>query len=144
MASFRVRTPAEYLRLLWRRRYFILVPFVITGAALCWAVQGLPNVYESTTMIIVYPPRVSSNYVQPVSQVDVNSRLSTIQKQVTSRTELQRIISRFGLYKEMIERSAPIEQVIDEMQRHIFVRPQSTSSGTSAFTISFQGAEPRT
>lgn len=144
MASFRVRTPAEYLKLLWRRRYFILVPFVITGAALCWAVQGLPNIYESTTMIIVVPPRVSSNYVQLVNQVDVNSRLSTIQKQVTSRTELQRIISRFGLYKEIIEGATPIELVIDEMQRHIFVRPQSTPTGTNAFTISFRGPDQRT
>jgi polysaccharide chain length determinant protein (PEP-CTERM system associated) len=144
MASFRVRTPAEYVKLLWRRRYFILAPFAVTSAALCWAITGLPNVYESTTMIIVYPPRVSANYVQPVSQVDVNSRLSTIQKQVTSRTELQRIINRFGLYKEMIERNTPIEQVIDEMQRHIFVRPQSTPMGTYAFSISFQGADPRT
>ncbi len=143
MASFRVRTPAEYLKLIWRRRYFILAPFVSASAALCWAVQSLPNIYESTTMIIVVPPRVSSNYVQPVNQVDVNSRLSTIQKQVTSRTELQRIISRFGLYKEMIERDTPIELVIDEMQRHIFVRPQNTPTGTNAFTISFQGPDPR-
>jgi polysaccharide chain length determinant protein (PEP-CTERM system associated) len=141
MASFRVRTPAEYMKLLWRRRYFILAPFVITSAALCWAIQGLPNIFESRTMIIVFPPRVSPNYVQPVSQVDVGSRLSTIQKQVTSRTELQRIINRFGLYKEMVERNAPIEQVIDEMQRHIFV---STSAGTSTFTISYQGPDPRT
>src|SRR5262249_11318582 len=144
MASFRVRTPAEYLRLLWRRRYFILTPFVIAGAALCWAVHGLPNIYESTAMIIVVPPRVSSNYVQPVNQVDVDSRLSAIQKQVTSRTELQRIINRFGLYKEMIEGAAPVELVIDEMRRHIFVRSQRAPTGTNAFTISFQDAEPRT
>jgi polysaccharide chain length determinant protein (PEP-CTERM system associated) len=144
MASFRVRTPAEYLSLLWRRRYFILVPFIIVSAALGWAVAGLPNVYESSTMIIVVPPRVSSNYVQPVNHVDVNSRLSTIQKQVTSRTELQRIINRFGLYQDMIERNTPVELVIDEMQRHIFVRPQSTPTGTNAFMIAFRGADPRT
>ncbi len=144
MASFRVRTPAEYLKLLWRRRYFILAPAVIAGAALCWAVSSLPDVYESTTLIIVVPPKVSPSYVQPVNQLDVNSRLSTIHKQVTSRTELQRIISRFGLYREMIERNTPIELVIDEMQRHIFVRPQGTSTGTNAFTTSFQGTDPRT
>lgn len=97
MASFRVRTPAEYLKFLWRRRYFILTPFVISGTALCWAVHGLPNIYESTTMIIVVPPRVSSNYFQPVKQVDVNSRLSAIQKQDTSGAGLRRIINRFGL-----------------------------------------------
>src|SRR5215510_15201494 len=124
MASFRVRTRAEYLRLLWRRRYFILTPFVIAGASLCWAVHGRPNIYESTSMIIVVPPRVSSNYVQPVNQVDVDSRLSAIQKQVTSRTELQRIINRFGLYKELTQRNTAIELVIEEMGRHIAVRPQ--------------------
>ncbi len=144
MASFRVRTPAEYLKLLWRRRYFILVPFVIAGASLFLAVNGLPNAYESSTMIIVVPPRVSSNYVQPVNHVDVNSRLSTIQKQVTSRTELQRIISRFGLYKEMIERDTPVELVIEEMQKRIFVRAESTSTGTNAFRIAFRGPDPRT
>jgi polysaccharide chain length determinant protein (PEP-CTERM system associated) len=143
MPSFRVRTPAEYLRLVWGRRYFILAPFIIVSAALCWAVYTLPNVYESSTLIIVVPPRVSSNYVQPVNQLDVNSRLSTIQKQVTSRTELQRIISRFGLYQAMIERDTPIELVIEEMQRHIFVRPQGTPTGANAFTIAFQGADPR-
>ena len=144
MASYRVRTPAEYLRLLWQRRYFILVPFLIVSGALLFAVKNLPNVYESSTLIIVVPPKVSSNYVQPVNQVDVNSRLSTIQKQVTSRTELQRIINRFGLYKELTERNTAIELVIEEMSRHISVRPQSTSTGTNAFTIAFQGPDPRT
>ncbi len=144
MASFRVRTPAEYLQLLWRRRYYILVPFLIVSAALGWSVKNMPNIYESSTLIIVVPPKVSSNYVQPVNQVDVNSRLSTIQKQVTSRTELQRIINRFGLYREMTARNTPIELVIDEMLRHIAVRPQSTATGTNAFTIAFQGEDPRT
>ena len=144
MVSFRMRTPAEYVRLLWQRRYFILVPFLIVSAALIAGIKNLPNVYESSTLIIVVPPRVSPAYVQPVNQVDVNSRLSTIHKQVTSRTELQRIINRFGLYKEMIERNLPIEVVIEEMSRHIAVRPQSSSTGTNAFTIAFRGPDPRT
>ena len=144
MASFRVRTPAEYLRLIWRRRYFVLVPLIIISSALCYAIRKLPNVYESTTVIIVDPPKVSPNYVQPVNQIDLNSRLSTIQKQVTSRTELQRIINRYGLYQELTSRNVPLEVVIDEMLRHIYVRPFSASSGVYAFSISFRGSDPRT
>ncbi len=117
MAALRIRTPAEYLQLLWVRRYYVLVPFIIVTAALGYAVRKLPDIYESTTVIIVDPPKVSSAYVQPVNQIDLNSRLSTIQKQVTSRTELQRIIGRFGLYQEMARRNAPIELVIEEMLR---------------------------
>ncbi|HMV47915.1 MAG TPA: hypothetical protein PLD20_07385 [Blastocatellia bacterium] len=144
MASFRIRTPAEYLQLLWRRRYFVLVPAVIVACALGYAISKLPNVYESKTSIIVDPPKVSSNYVQPVNQIDLNSRLNSIQKQVTSRTELQRLINRYNLYPEMIARGTPIELVIDEMNRFIYVQPYSAPSGIYAFQISYRGPDPRT
>jgi uncharacterized protein involved in exopolysaccharide biosynthesis len=58
MASFRIRTPAEYLKLLWRRRYFVLIPCLIVTSALGYAVSKLPNVYESKTSIIVDAPKV--------------------------------------------------------------------------------------
>jgi len=144
MASFRIRTPAEYARLLWNRRFYVLVPAVIVGAALALAVRNLPNVYESKTVIIVDPPKVSTNYVQPVNQIDLNSRLSTIQKQVTSRTEMQRLISRYGLYSEMAAKNTPLELIVDEMLRHITVRPFSASSGIYAFSISYVGPDPMT
>ncbi|MCI0661381.1 MAG: hypothetical protein L0220_09935, partial [Acidobacteria bacterium] len=144
MASFRVRTPVEYLRLLWRRRSFVLVPFIIVSAALCYAISKLPNIYESRTSIIVDPPKVSTNYVQPVNQIDINSRLQSIQKQVLSRTELQRIINRFSLYKAIMDRGTPIELVIDEMTKHIAITPYSANSGVYAFQIAYRGADPRT
>lgn len=144
MASFRIRTPAEYAKLLWHRRYYVLVPAIIVALALGIAVRKLPNVYESKTVIIVDPPKVSTNYVQPVNQIDLNSRLSTIQKQVTSRTELQRIITRFGLYPEMSAKNAPVELIVDEMLRHITVRPFSASSGIYAFSIAYIGPDPMT
>jgi polysaccharide chain length determinant protein (PEP-CTERM system associated) len=144
MATFRVRTPAEYLRLLWQRRYVVAVPFLIVSVALCYAIYKLPNVYESRTSVIVDPPKVSTNYVQPVNHIDINSRLQAIQKQVLSRTELQRIINRFGLYKEMTDRGLPIELVIDEMSKHIAITPFSASSGVYAFQIAYRGSEPRT
>jgi polysaccharide biosynthesis transport protein len=144
MATFRMRTPAEYSKLLWRRRYWVLVPLIIVSSALCYAISKLPNVYESTTVIIVDPPKVSPSYVPPVNQIDLNSRLSTIQKQVTSRTELQRIITRHGLYRDLTSRGFPIELVIDEMHKDISVRPFHAVSGIYAFSISYRGADPRT
>jgi polysaccharide chain length determinant protein (PEP-CTERM system associated) len=142
MASFRVRTPAEYLLMLWRRRYYILVPFLIVSGALCYAVKKLPDVYESTSLIIVDPPKVSTNYMQPVNTLDVNARLSTIQKLVTSRSELQRLIERFDLYPEQRKQNAPIEGIVERMIRQIDVKTQSASQGVYAFTISFRHAKP--
>jgi polysaccharide chain length determinant protein (PEP-CTERM system associated) len=117
---------------------------VIVSTALGYSISKLPNFYESRTSVIVDPPKVSSSYVQPVNQIDINSRLQSIQKQVLSRTELQRIINRFGLYKDMTDRGAPIELVIDEMVRHVAVTPYSASSGVYAFQLAYRGGDPRT
>src|SRR6185436_230184 len=64
--------------------------------------------------------------------------------QVTSRTELQRLINRYGLYPEMIKNNTPIELVIDEMNRYIYVQPYNAPSGIYGFQISFRGPDPRT
>jgi polysaccharide chain length determinant protein (PEP-CTERM system associated) len=142
MASFRLRTPAEYLQLLWEKRYFVLVPFVIVGAAMSYAIYKLPNVYESKSQIIVDPPKVSSNYVQPVSSLDVNTRLATIRKLVTSRTELERLIERFDLYPEMRKRNAATEEIVNEMLKHIDVKQNAVSQTINYFSVHFVHADP--
>ena len=142
MASFRLRTPIEYFELLWRKRYFLLVPFVIVGASLSYAIYKLPNMYESQSMIIVDPPKVSSSYVQPVNSVDVNSRLTMIRKVVTSRTELQRLIERFDLYPQITSRKAPMEETVTEMLKHITVNQTAASQTINNFTVHFRHPDP--
>ena len=110
MASFRVRHPSEYLSMLWRRRYFVLVPFLLVSATLGYGIFKLPNVYESTSMIIVDPPKVA-NDVAPMSvNVDISARLSTIRQTVTSRSSLQTLIDRYDLYKTLRSQKAPTER----------------------------------
>ncbi|NOT63012.1 MAG: hypothetical protein HOP19_22620 [Acidobacteria bacterium] len=142
MANFRLRTPIEYLELLWRKRYYLLVPFIIVAAASAYAVYKLPNMYESQSMIIVDPPKVSSNYVQPVNSIDVNSRLTMIRKLVTSRTELQRLFERFDLYPQMRERSAPMEETVNEMLKHIDVKQTAASQTINNFTVHYRHPDP--
>lgn len=142
MASFRIRTPAEYLFMLWRRRYYILVPLLIVSGALSYAIYKLPNVYESSSFIIVDPPKVSSTYVQPVNQLDATARLSALQKLVTSRTELQRLIERFKLYPEQLSQNVPVETLVERMVKQIDLKTQSAAAGVYAFTVSFRHADP--
>ena len=144
MTSFRVRTPVEYLMILWRRRYFLLAPFIIVTATLGYIIYTLPNVYESSTLIIVDPPKISPTYVQPVNQIDITSRLGTIRQQVTSRTGLQEIIDKYDLYQDLRRASTPAEVVVDEMRKHIDVSIRNGSSGANAFTVAFRGLQPET
>jgi uncharacterized protein involved in exopolysaccharide biosynthesis len=142
MASFRLRTPIEYLELLWRKRYFLIIPFVIVAASSSYAIYKLPNMYESQSMIIVDPPKVSATIAQPVTAIDVNSRLTMIRKLVTSRTELQRIIERFDLYPQLAARNAPMEETVTEMLKHISVKQNAASQTINDFTVHFRHPDP--
>jgi polysaccharide chain length determinant protein (PEP-CTERM system associated) len=144
MTSFRVRTPAEYLMILWRRRYYLLVPFIIVSVTLGYIIYTLPNVYETSTLIIVDPPKISPIYVQPINQADITARLGTIRQQVTSRTGLKEIMDQHDLYQDLRNAKTPDEVVLEEMRKHIDVNIRSGSSGANAFTISFRGMQPET
>jgi polysaccharide chain length determinant protein (PEP-CTERM system associated) len=142
MASFRVRQPAEYVKILWRRRFYMFVPFLLVSATLCYAIYKLPNIYESTSLIIVDPPKVSSKFVEQPVTVDISARLSTIRQTVTSRTSLQTLIERYDLYKKLRSQKAPNEQVIGAMQDNIKVDIKNMGSGYNAFTITFYDQNP--
>ncbi|MFN7949218.1 MAG: hypothetical protein U0Z53_27940 [Blastocatellia bacterium] len=142
MASFRVRQPSEYLKILWRRRYFVLVPFLLISATLCYAIHKLPNIYESQSLIIVDPPKVSPDVARQPVMVDISSRLSTIKQTVTSRSSLTSLIEKYDLYKTLRSQKAPTEQVVSTMQDHIEVEIKNMGSGYNAFTIRFSDQHP--
>jgi polysaccharide chain length determinant protein (PEP-CTERM system associated) len=142
MASLRMRTPAEYLLMLWRRRYFILVPMVIVTATLGYVIYRLPNMYESTTLIIVDAVKVNDNVAMNVNQVDIASRLGQLRNLIMSRTGLNEMIEVFNLYEGMRRAKAPEEMVLEEMNRHVNLTMRNTGSGANAFTISFRNTEP--
>lgn len=144
MASFRVRTPAEYLRMVWRRKFFVLVPMIIVATTLAYVVYRLPDVYASDTTILVEQSKVNNAVIAQPTQIDITARLNTIRNLVTSRTGLKEIIDNFGLYRELKALNTPEEVVLAEMLRHIDIQVKNTGSGANAFTIMFKGADPET
>ena len=58
--EFRQRTPGEYARIAWKRKWLILLPTIAIATAIAWVVYKLPSVYESTTLIVVKPPTISN------------------------------------------------------------------------------------
>lgn len=144
MASFRVRTPAEYLRMLWRRKIFVLVPMIIVTITLMYVIYRLPDVYASNAVILVEQSKVNNSVVAQPTQIDITSRLGTIKNIVTSRAGLKELIDNFGLYRELKALNTPEEVVLEEMLKHIDIQVKNSGSGANAFTIMFKGADPET
>jgi polysaccharide chain length determinant protein (PEP-CTERM system associated) len=125
----------------WRRRWLIVVPFVVCVFGTLVISSKLPNQYRSETLIQVVPQQVPDAYVQSTVMVRTEDRLNALRNQVMSRTELERLIVSFDLYPA--ERSRlPMQDVVELMRSRAVVDPVIGASGNNrqdadAFYIRF-------
>ena len=113
-------TPEDILRLVWRRRWFVIVPFVAIFAGTLVVSRLIPDRYRSETTILVVPQKVPESYVRSTVSTNIADRLRSIQQQILSRTRLELIIRDFDLYA--VERKRlPMEDVVEMMRRDVRV-----------------------
>ena len=94
-------TIEDYLRILWRRKWVVMLPVLIVGAAAAAVVLQLPNQYQTTAVLEVMPQRVPSAYVQPTVTSWPEDRLRSLTQQILSRTRLK-IVREFDLYDRSV------------------------------------------
>ena len=136
------------------RRRGKLVAFV-AGAILLvtyWVAMALPNLYTSSSTILVEPQTVDDQLVSSgVEKSDLNERLGLMTADILSRTRLSTIIDDFKLYedeKEDMERA----EVVEHMRGFVGVEPvfNQLESGPrrdrdvefNTFRIVFQHEDP--
>jgi len=88
------------------RRYWWILPITVVGCGTIAMMLAmvLPKKYTSQTLILVQQPAVPSDIVKPVVTEDLNHRLASMQEQILSRTRLEPIIEKFGLYRNFVEK----------------------------------------
>src|SRR5829696_1116048 len=96
--EFRQRKPSEYLRILQRRKWLIILPVIAITAAVTWVVYRLPDVYESQTLIVVKPSTLPNSVVPTITEDSLTRQLTSIAQVVTSRSSLEPLVSKYELY----------------------------------------------
>ncbi len=131
-------TLEDFLRIAWRRKWVILMPFVVASMATYVIVKRLPNRYQSKTLILVVPQRVPDSYVHSTVSAPIEDRLRSMKEEILSRSRLERIVEDFDLYTNERRRST-MEDVVEKMRREIVV---DTVKGDS-FTVSYIAGDAR-
>jgi succinoglycan biosynthesis transport protein ExoP len=90
----------DYIDILLRRKWRLIFMFVVGTCISIAYSYSLPHIYRSSTMILVESQKIPVAFVSPTVTSTVQERLSTISQQILSRTNLERIILQFGLYKQ--------------------------------------------
>jgi polysaccharide biosynthesis transport protein len=137
----------DLIRDIWHRRRWIgILAFAAVLACGVSAALSLPNLYRSSTKVLVDHQEISETFVRQSVTAELETRIQTIYQQVTSRERLTDLITRLGLYPEE-RRREPLETVVDRMRRDINLQLQGLEANgrnaTVAFTVSYNGRDPR-
>jgi len=132
------------------RRFWWILPIttIFLGAIGLGAALLLPKKYTSQTMVLVEQPTVGPDYVKPVVTEDLNHRLASMQEQVLSRTGLQPIIEKFGLYPNDRDR-VHIDDLVERLRTAVTIKPMAPTPGTESrqlpgFYVNVTFDNPRT
>lgn len=113
------------------RKHWWLVPLCLVGCTLIaiGLVKILPKQFTSQTLVLVRQPTVPTDVVKPVVTEDLNQRLASMQEQILSRSRLEPIIDKFGLYASD-RRRYPMEDLVVKLRKSIVVTPVQPMQGT--------------
>src|SRR3990172_6644840 len=131
-----------------RRKWLAILAFAAPLSVAISLITFLPNIYRSTATVLVERQQVPESFVQSTVTSALETRLHTISQEILSRSRLEGLIARFGLYSGF-SKQVPFEQVIERMRGDIKLELKQVDvrgprQATVAFTISYQGSEPPT
>jgi uncharacterized protein involved in exopolysaccharide biosynthesis len=115
------------------KRYWWILPVctILLGGAGWGAAVLLPKRFTSQTMVLVEQPTVGPDYVKPVVTEDLNHRLASMKEQILSRTRLQPIIEKFGLYAAD-RGTVHIEDLVERLRTAVEIKPLEPTPGTQS------------
>ena len=148
MLGSRQLTWSDYISIARRRWWIIAIPTLLAPVLAFVGSLWIPDRYTSKTSVLVEQQKVPDTFVKPVVAEEINQRLATMQEQILSRTRLQPIIERFGLYKSDVGKVA-MEDLLDRMRKSISVSAVKAdfgdrTGGLPGFYISFTADDPKT
>ncbi len=141
--EFRQRSAGDFVQMLNRRKWHIILPVLAFFIASLWTVSQLPSVYESRTSLIIMPPTISEKVAPSLTDADLSQRIQAMRQFVLSRSSLEPLITKLNLYPEERESGMSIERVVGKMISNVsIVTEEADDKKVVGFSISFRDPSP--
>jgi polysaccharide chain length determinant protein (PEP-CTERM system associated) len=133
----------DFLAIAARQWQWLLVPFAVIAFCTFVISVKLPRYYKSESVILVDPQKLPPEIVKSSGE-NVSGRLQVIMQQVLSRTQLEKIIAQFGLYKDRrLSKEDTVEAMRKDVNTEILqANVQNEEKNVSAFKVSYTGRSP--
>jgi len=120
----------------YRHKGLVFAVSIVVFLLAAYVAATMPNVYRSSTLILITPQRVPANFVAPTVTSGISERINAITQEILSRTRLESIIKEFGLFSG----GGAMEDRVGSFRKNIRLDIRRND----AFQISFDSANPET
>ncbi|HED33395.1 MAG TPA: lipopolysaccharide biosynthesis protein [Gammaproteobacteria bacterium] len=146
-----VKTLGEYLQIFQRRKKQFLIPVIILSLLALIIAFVLPAVYRSTATVLIEQQEIPQDLVRSTISTYADQRLEVMQQKVMTTSNLMKIIEKFDLYHDDLQKKTR-EEVIEAMREDIGMEPLSAdvvdprtgrpTTATIAFSLYFDHPSP--
>jgi len=146
-----ILTPGDYLAILNRRKWALIIPFILIVAASVVTALILPSIYKSNATILIEQREISSEYVTSSMTTFAEQRMQSIKQRVLTSRQLQDFIKKYNLYPKLRKKET-IDEIVAEMREQIRLEPVNievadrrtgrAATATIAFVLSYEGEDP--
>lgn len=133
------KKPMDYLKIFFRRKWFIIIPAVLGIMGGIIASNMLPKVYQASTLILVEEERIINPLVKGLAvSTSTAQRLTTLRQQMLGWDRMIQLMSALNLAKD-VKTQLQFENLVKELRRNIIVRLQ----GSNIINIAYRGEKPQ-
>jgi len=143
---------ADYLAILRRRLWYLILPAVVIFCVVAAVALLLPPTYRSSATILIEQQQIPQDLVRSTVTSYADQRVQTISQRVMTTANLSKVIDKYDLYREE-RKSKSMQYLVEDMRRSVglemvaakVVDPRSGSAkkATIAFTLSFESESAR-
>ncbi|MEO8075012.1 MAG: hypothetical protein ABI818_01705 [Acidobacteriota bacterium] len=134
--------PLDYVSVLSRRKWWLVIPVVLSVAAVAALAALWPKTYISQAEIGIAAPTLSPELLKGVSSLDRDERQRAISQQLLSRQVLERVVR-----EENLSPSKPVEDTATKLKTLVAVtvdQPigRNSESKLDSFKLGYTDANP--
>src|SRR5262245_15505217 len=135
----------DFLALVFRRKTWVIVPWISLSCAIALLTYMLPRTYVSESLTMLRPRDVPTDMVRELASGSGEQRVQAIEQNVLSRTNLKEILSEFE--SDLPEyRGLNIDQKVAKLRNQIKVVVETRAGGMqwTYLRITYQNRKPET
>ena len=123
-----------------KRLWWLPIVTLLASIGISWEfARTLPRMYQASTLVLVEPQKIPTNYVKSIVTTPIETRIRTVQQQIYSRSRIETVINDYKLYAHVRDR-VPMEVLVARVTRSIRLQV----SGTNTFKIWYEDPDPNT